>query len=575
MCGIAGIVTAEEAPLGDPLQRMLKTMEHRGPDGAGYVMGNVFGHARSLGELDINGESSDVALGHLRLAITGEPSGIQPFMTHDHQISLLHNGEIYNHQNLQSEFHADVRVATGSDSEVLLHMTEQEYKGDLAEAVDSVLGKVDGVYALAVSDGKQTVVARDKLGVRPLYYTADNDLVAFSSERRALEEIGCHPVDSLRVPPGHMMVMQDGQREMRPFWAGESLRDKPRLANMKDAVAAYGAALEDAIRKRVHDRDHVGIIFSGGIDSFLVAYLVDQLGIPFTCYAAGREGSPDTNWSRRLCESFGWDLNVSTLSPQVMECEIPEVIGVIEDQGLIQVEVAMPIYAAVRAASRAGERVLLTGQGADELCGGYSWYPTIVDREGYGEFVKRSLEDTMLLYSECLEREDKIAMAHSVELRVPFLDEEVVRTAFDIAPELKIRKGGDDMGKRFHREYALSVGVPYEIAYRVKEAAQHGARVHDAIEKFATDAGFTIEGLKAAGYDPAKTVREQLGSCSRYGYKYGQQDMWRAGLHVQYYLDSRTVGLGLLPPPALEHWRNVRRRLPATRSQHVDAAPSC
>lgn len=575
MCGIAGIVTSEEAPLGDPLQRMLKTMEHRGPDGAGYVLGESFGHARSLGELDINGDVSGVALGHVRLAITGEPSGIQPFLTNDRNISLLHNGEIYNHQELQSEFHADVRVATGSDSEVLLHMTEQEYKGDLAEAVDSVLSRVDGVYALAVSDGKQTVVARDKLGVRPLYYTAEDDLVAFSSERRALEEIGCHPGDSLRMPPGHMMVMQDGQRELRPFWTWDSLRKTPQLTNMKDAVAAYGAVIEEAIRKRVHDRDHVGIIFSGGIDSFLVAYLVDRLGIPFTCYAAGRDGSPDAHWARRLCDTFGWDLNVSTLSSQVMECEIPEVIGVIEDQGLIQVEVALPIYAAVRAASEAGERVLLTGQGADELFGGYSWYPTIVDREGYGEFVKRSLEDTMLLYSECLEREDKIAMAHSVELRVPFLDEEVVRTAFDIAPELKIRRGGDDMGKRVHREYALSVGVPYEIAYRVKEAAQHGARVHDAIEQFALDAGFTDDALRAAGYDPIRTVREQLGSCSRYGYKYGQKDMWRAALHVQYYLDCRTVGLGLLSPSALEHWRDVRRRLTTARPQQLDAVPSC
>jgi asparagine synthase (glutamine-hydrolysing) len=220
------------------------------------------------------------------------------------------------------------------------------------------------------------------------------------------------------------------------------------------------------VEKRVKDKDHVGIIFSGGIDSLLIAYEVQKLNIPFTCYTAGREGGSDIEWARRLALEFDFPLKAKILSTDEIKELIPQLIIDIEDSSLNQIEVSVPIYVSVRMAQEAGERVILTGQGADELFGGYPWYARIVDQEGYDSFVDHSWQDTFFLYKECLEREDKISMAHSIELRVPFLDPEVIKTAFDISPELKLKKGNDLMGKQIHRKYCISRGIPQQIAFR-------------------------------------------------------------------------------------------------------------
>ncbi|GAB4314745.1 MAG: asparagine synthase (glutamine-hydrolyzing) [Candidatus Zixiibacteriota bacterium] len=577
MCGIAGIVTAKDRELAQPLRRMLETIEHRGPDGAGYVIGDVCARSRTLDALEFNTQKTNVALGHVRLQITGGPTGVQPFQSADGRLSLLHNGEIYNYEELGDELERRTSLKTDSDSEVVLRLIEEEYDGDLISAVEAVLPRLDGVYAMVISDRDTTIVARDKIGVRPLYYTIDGDAVTFASERRPLTVNGLDETDTQRLAPGHMLIARNGTHEIRPFWTPDSLKPTvQRITDKAEAIAAYGSAIEAAIRKRVEGHDHVGVIFSGGIDSFLVAYLIDKIGVPFTCYASGRTGSTDIKWSLELCKQFGWDIKTADLTTEDVAQLVPEVMDVIEDHSLIQVEVAIPIYAAVRNASRNGERVILTGQGADELFGGYSWYSTIVDREGYGAFLKRSWEDTLLLYSECLEREDKISMAHSVELRVPFLDPNVIKVAYDIDPRLKIHKGGDDMGKRIHRDYCLSIDVPHNIAYRVKEAAQHGANIHGGIEELALASGFSAARLNALGYDPDITVEEQLGSCCRYGHKYGQENMWRAAPHVQFYLDSQAARLDRLSPDALRHWTTIHDRLNEDVDVHiVEECPAC
>jgi asparagine synthase (glutamine-hydrolysing) len=307
----------------------------------------------------------------------------------------------------------------------------------------------------------------------------------------------------------------------------------------------------------------VGIIYSGGVDSFLIAYLVKNMGVPFVCYTTGREGAPDIRWARDTAERFDFPLKVTTLTTDDIETLIPEVIETIEDHSFNQVEVGIPVFASVRAAQESGELVIMTGQGADELFGGYPWYPNIVIQEGFKEFTDRSWEDTLLLYKECLEREDKIAMAHSLELRVPFLDPEVIRAAFSITPKLKIRSGGDPLGKRLHRAYCMTLGIPRDIALREKEAAQHGANVHDAFDELARRKGLTPELLDEVGYDPEISVTEKLGSSSRYGYRYARKNLWKPSPHVQYYLDSYAVELGMLSWRAKRHWTKTTDKLAA------------
>ena len=562
MCGIAGIVAGEETDLGNPLRRMLGSMHHRGPDGAGFVIGDVVERRASLAELNCAGRRGRSALGHVRLAITGAAAGVQPFQSRDRRMSVLHNGEIYNYRELWSELGRSADQAPRSDSEVVMHLLEAAYQGNLREAVTRILPKLDGVYAFAMMDKQQTLVVRDRIGVRQLYYAKQDGRVAFASEKKPLWELFGRSAEVHRIPPGHMLTLGQQKSEMIEFWNAERLRTGPMIADRTAALKAYDAALRPAVSKRIHDRDRVGIIFSGGIDSVLVAQLVREAGVPFTCYTVGcSEEAPDLVWAREVARRLGFPLQTTVLTPAEVEKLIPDIIADIEDHSLNQVEVAVPIYVANRMAQEAGERVLLTGQGADELFGGYPWYGLVAEAEGYERFVQRSWEDTCLLYKECLEREDKITMAHSMELRVPFLDPEVIQTAFRIAPELKVCRGQDPLGKHIHREYCSSIGIPDDISNRVKEAAQHGANVHDTLLDLATRRAPEEAALEAVGYDLHQSVTEKLGSSSRYGYRYGDEEMWKPSAQLQFYLDTQAARLGLLPPAAQQHWTSVNRRL--------------
>ncbi len=564
MCGIAGIVSDNDNyDIGNTLKKMLQSMQHRGPDGAGYVIGGLAERGMSLEDLKFEGRRGRTALGHVRLAITGGIAGLQPFQSADGRLCLLHNGEIYNYRKLRAELEGTYTFQTQTDSEVILALLEKAYRGDLSAAVEEVLPRLDGVYALAVNDQNSTVIARDRIGVRQLYFSENNGDAAFASEKKPLYAIFSAGQEIQRLLPGHIATLDGKGVRTRSFWSPESLRTEDRITDKKEALRRYDRAISRSIYKRVAGRDRVGIIFSGGIDSLLIAHLVRRKKVPLTCYTAGRKGAVDLVWAQNIADRFDLPLKIKILSLEEIKELIPLIIRDIEDYSLNQVEVAIPIYASVRMAQESGERVILTGQGADELFGGYSWYPKIVDREGYESFERYSWEDTTLLYKECLEREDKIAMAHSLELRVPFLDPEVIEVAFKISPELKINKGDDSIGKQIHREYSISVGIPADIAYRKKEAAQHGADVHSALEEIAAGLGVTDTMLEKSGYDPEKSTVEKLGSSSRYGFRYGEQHLWKPRADVQLYLDSHAASLGLMSPEQRANWLEVTTKLDA------------
>jgi asparagine synthase (glutamine-hydrolysing) len=201
------------------------------------------------------------------------------------------------------------------------------------------------------------------------------------------------------------------------------------------------------------------------------------------------------------------------------------------------VEVAIPVYGAVRLAHDDGIRVMLTGQGADELFAGYPWYPKIANLHGYSKMRERMADDLLLLYKESLEREDKISMAHSVELRVPFLDVEVVKTAMAMDPKLNIDGTRGHACKLVHREAAVSLGIPDSIAFRTKDAAQHGSGMHEAIDSIARKRGFD-EFSVTTDYLADLSQREPVGSSQRYGHLYEKDRIWTVDPHVQFYLDS-------------------------------------
>jgi asparagine synthase (glutamine-hydrolysing) len=542
MCGIAGILSKTGDNVLPLVNTMLSCMINRGPDGAGIIAdGRIFkSDSLSTMQPQLEKVSAKNALGHTRLAIVGGTCGGQPFSSCDGAIVLEHNGEIYNYKEIRKKLEKRHRFSTTTDSEVIVHLIEDHIrKKSLIGAIKSTVAELDGVYALAIQHMKtgETALVRDRIGVRQLYYADMRNFVAFASERKALWRIGIREPTKRIMPGSAIIISRDGR--LQTFQVADPIPPKIRIVHktIGPAVEGYRRALLEAMEKRTQDFKEIGIIFSGGIDSVLVAYLAAKMVPKVVCYTCGVKGSSDIAYAREIADRLDFDLRVAELSLGEVENMIPEVIRVIEDSNSGQVEVALPVYGAVRLAHQDGTKVMLTGQGADELFGGYSWYSYVAEKEGYKNLRRHMIEDLLLLYKETLEREDKITMAHSIELREPFLDPEVIKVALEIDLRLNVKKGHDSFGKHVHRRLAQSLGIPKDIAYRIKEAAQHGSGIHDVIDAIARKSGFHDSSVPSWYLDALK-YRERIGSSQRYGYLYGHETIWTAEPHVQMYLDS-------------------------------------
>jgi asparagine synthase (glutamine-hydrolysing) len=555
MCGIAGILSKKGENVVPLVGSMLHCMVNRGPDGAGLVADDHIVKSNSISTMQLQNVSGKNALGHTRLAIVGGTCGAQPFCSCDDRILLEHNGEIYNYKKIRKRLVKRHKFTTMTDSEVIVHLIEDHLrKNSLLGAIKKTVAELDGVYALAIQDKKtgETVLVRDRIGVRQLYYADTSNFVAFASERKALWKIGIKEPTRRILPGSAIIISQDGR--LQSFQVADPIPQKVRIIHrtMASAVEAYRKALVDAMEKRVQDFQRIGIIFSGGIDSVLIAYLAAKMVPEVICYTGGVTGSSDIIYARQIADRLGLKLKVCELSQEGMERLIPEVMNVIEDSNAGQVEVALPVYCAVKLAHEDGIKVMLTGQGADELFGGYSWYAKVVEKEGYKMLRRRMIEDLLLLYKETLEREDKITMAHSIELREPFLDPEVIKVALATSLRLNVRGGDDSFGKHVHRKLAETLGIPRDIAYRIKEAAQHGSGMHGMLDAIARKHGFEDSTVSDIYLEELK-MREKIGSSQRYGYLFGDRKIWIAEPHMQMYLDSilkKMAGLELI---AIQH----------------------
>jgi asparagine synthase (glutamine-hydrolysing) len=555
MCGIIGILSKTGENVVPLAESMLSCIACRGPDGAAITSGEQTVQTDSVSDLRKHPMSdSSTALGHVRLAIVGGTCGQQPFRSCDGRFIVEHNGEIYNYKKLRNRLESSHRLVSQTDSEVIAHIFEDNYAKtrDLKDAIKKTVSELDGVYAIVIRDEETGEIAlvRDVMGVRQLYYGQNSQLVAFASERKALWKIGLKEPTRRLHPGSVLIIMPDGSfGEQQKVIKNPVSNQKIRYKTLSSAVEAYKRALVSSMRKRTQDFDRIGIIFSGGIDSVIIAWLAKKMVREVICYTGGVEGSSDIAFARKIAKRLNLKLRVNELTHTEVEEMIPEVINTIEHTNAGQVEVAIPVYAAVKLAHEDGIKVMFSGQAADELFGGYSWYSTIVrDGGGYAGLRHYMNEDIQLLYKETLEREDKITMAHSIEMREPFLDLRLIRLSMKIDLRLNVKGVSDAFGKHVHRKLAQELGIPRDIAYRSKEAAQHGSGIHQVIDLIARKHGFDESTISAKYLDLLES-RERVGSSQRYGYLFENEKkkMWIAEPHVQMYLDSLSKLL-----PALE-----------------------
>jgi asparagine synthase (glutamine-hydrolysing) len=394
------------------------------------------------------------------------------------------------------------------------------------------LNKINGNYVLVMKKGDKLLISKDKIGTKQVYYGENSAIAAFATRKNSLRDVD---IDPIRLRPGETVKFSlDGIKKV-----GIKDLKKPNINIHKEKTAAerYKTVLFSAVKKRVKNINDIGIIFSSGIDSTLIAKIASMQNLKVICFIAGVTGSPDTNNAELYAKELGLRLVINKLNMRSIEKLLPKVINVIENWNQYQVEAAIPVYFAMETAAKDGLKVVMTGQLADELFAGYDWYPRVLQLQGKMELSKRMWQDISFGYKEILERENKIAEFFDLDLRVPYCDEKVIKTAMKISVDLKTKEE-DVMGKYIHRKVSEDLGIPLAIAWREKEEIQDGSGVHEVIENLAVN----------QGYDPDKkyafeTKIEKLGSVYRYGNKYRPLKERFGSKNVQKYFEDIAIDL--------------------------------
>ena len=343
---------------------------------------------------------------------------------------------------------------------------------DLLKATQAAIRLIDGDYAFAIWDGQNLAISRDQLGVKPLFYGENGEIKGFASTRQALKEIGITDINTLK--PEHILYNWQDVAPTQPIYEKVFDGDVSKIDKM----------LRLSLIKRVDGLYEVGVIFSGGIDSSYLALLLKEISentpLKIKLYAVGVEGSKDVEAAIYASKFLNLDLEICEVTEDMVREALPDVIGAIGDDNLMKVGVGLTTYFATKMVARDGIKVAISGQGADELFGGYKRYlQSFID----GTLNYELRDDISNMYHVNLERDDACSMLNGVELRLPFLDKTLVELVLNIPDNKKIVSMHDDMRKSILRKLAFEEGLDYEIAYRPKKAAQYGTGIDKILRK--------------------------------------------------------------------------------------------
>ena len=467
MCGIVGIfnIAEQSDALRQKALRMSKKIRHRGPDWSGIYCGG------------------SAILAHERLSIVDPESGRQPLFSPDGKQVLAVNGEIYNHKDIRRQYKERYAFQTGSDCEVILALYRQwrDSVGDGSSVSPvSFLESLSGIFAFALYDEARDefIIARDPIGVIPLYIGYDgNGKVYVASELKALEG-QCERYEPF-LPGCYYWSRKPGVRRYY-------VRDWMNYGNVKDNEASADdiqKALEDAVRRQLMSDVPYGVLLSGGLDSSVISAIAqkyaphrieDDSRSPaywprLHSFAVGLKGAPDLEKARMVAEHIGTVHHEINYTIQEGLDAIRDVIYYTETYDVTTVRASTPMYLLARVIKSMGIKMVLSGEGADEIFGGYLYFHKAPTAEEFHDETVRKL-GKLHLY-DCL-RANKSLSAWGVEGRVPFLDKEFLDVAMRLNPAAKMCPGRE-IEKRIVREAFASM-LPEAVAWRQKEQFSDG-----------------------------------------------------------------------------------------------------
>lgn len=444
MCGIAGVFQGQANQI---VKEMISTISHRGPDGHGVI------------------DTPSGTLGHTRLAILDVAGGRQPMDYRN--TTIIFNGEIYNYRELKRKHLANLRVKTHSDTEVLIHL----YRKFGPECV----ALLEGMFAFAIQQGDEIFLARDPMGIKPLYYgtaAAGNHFV-FASEIKSLVGV----VESIKeFPAGHWYHSRLGWHKF--FQLEETIR--PFEGTQGDVLPAIQSTLRESVYKRLLADVPVGVSLSGGLDSSIVTALAREETEQLHSFAVGVEGSPDLLAARQMAQYLDTIHHEYVYTVPDMIAALPTVLYHLESFDPALVRSAIPNYFLAKLASE-HVKVILTGEGADEVYAGYDY---LAKYQSPDDLQNEMLYITDALHNTNLQRADRMSMAFGLEARVPFLDVRSIAFAMGIPASWKLHN--ERVPKALLRQ-AFSDDLPTEIINRPKAKFSKGAGSSELIAQRAVE----------------------------------------------------------------------------------------
>ena len=472
MCGIVGIFNIKEQrkELRQKALKMAQKIRHRGPDWSGIYVG------------------SKAILAHERLSIVDPQSGGQPLYSADKKQVLAVNGEIYNHRDLRNEYAGKYDFQTGSDCEVILAL--YKHKG-----ID-FLEDLSGIFAFALYDEEKDefLIARDPIGVIPLYIGKDADgKIYCASELKALEGF-CDEYEPFL--PGHYYWSKEGVMKR---WYQREWTEYETVKNNDAKVSDVHDALEDAVQRQLMSDVPYGVLLSGGLDSSVISAVAkkyaskrietdgasDAWWPQLHSFAIGLKGAPDLSKAREVADYIGTVHHEINYTVQEGLDAIRDVIYFIETYDVTTVRASTPMYLLARVIKSMGIKMVLSGEGADEIFGGYLYFHKAPDAKAFHDETVRKL--SKLHMYDCL-RANKGLAAWGVEGRVPFLDKEFLDVAMRLNPQAKMAPG-NVIEKKIVRE-AFADMLPESVTWRQKEQFSDGVGYNwiDTLKEVTTNA---------------------------------------------------------------------------------------
>ncbi|TLP77023.1 asparagine synthase B [Maribacter sp. ACAM166] len=456
MCGIVCAFDVKESTesLRPQLLEMSKKIRHRGPDWSG-----IYADDKAI-------------LAHERLAIVDPASGKQPLLSPNGKLVLAANGEIYNHRELRKQFEGKYEFQTESDCEVILALYQEK-------GVD-FLDDMNGIFGFAIYDAEKDeyFVARDHMGVIPLYMGWDkNGTFYVASELKALEGT-CTKIELF--PPGHYLHSSDGQLKK---WYSRDWMEYDAVKDNETSIQEIKEALEAAVHRQLMSDVPYGVLLSGGLDSSVTSAIAkkyaqkriesgdttDAWWPQLHSFSVGLDGSPDLAAAQIVADHIGTVHHEIKFTIQEGLDAIKDVVYNLETYDVTTIRASTPMYLMARVIKSMGIKMVLSGEGADELFGGYLYFHKAPNAKEFHEETVRKL--SKLHMYDCL-RANKSLASWGIEGRVPFLDKEFIDVAMRINPQDKMING-ERMEKWVVRK-AFEEMLPESVAWRQKEQFSDG-----------------------------------------------------------------------------------------------------